>query len=51
MRESSRQQTSGDALYHKLLATHYAAQALHGLGLLYAPTDLNGAIRNLRKRR
>jgi len=42
------QQTQADALYHKLLATHYAAQAYHGLGLLYAPTDLNGAIRNLR---
>jgi Flp pilus assembly protein TadD len=42
------QQAQADALYRKLLTTKYAGQAYHGLGLLYAATDLDGAIRNLR---
>lgn len=42
------QQSQADALYRKLLNTRYAAQAYHGLGLLYVTTDLDGAIRNLR---
>lgn len=42
------QQALADALYRKLLNTRYAAQAYHGLGLLYVATDLDGAIRNLR---
>jgi Flp pilus assembly protein TadD len=43
------QQQKADALYRKLLETRYSAQAYHGLGLLYVETDLDGAIRNLRK--
>ncbi len=42
------QVAQADALYRKLLGTRYAGQAYHGLGLLYAATDLEGAIRNLR---
>ena len=42
------QQTQADALYRELLTTRYAGPAYHGLGLLYAATDLDGAIRNFR---
>ena len=42
------QVAQADGLYRKLLGTRYAGQAYHGLGLLYAATDLDGAIRNLR---
>jgi len=43
------QVAQADALYRQLLGTRYAPQAYHGLGRLYVKTDLDGAIRNLRK--
>jgi Flp pilus assembly protein TadD len=43
------QVAQADALYRRLLGTRYAPQAYHGLGRLYVKTDLDGAIRNLRK--
>ena len=43
------QQAQAEALYRSLLDSRYGAQAYHGLGMLYKDTDLDGAIRNLRK--
>lgn len=42
------QRVQAEALYRSLLRSRYAPQAYHGLGLLYATTDLDSAIRNLR---
>jgi len=42
------QQAQAEALYRGLLNSQYAAQAYHGLGMLYVDSDLDGAIRNLR---
>lgn len=42
------QRDQADTLYRSLLASSYAAQAYHGLGMLYVDTDLDNAIRNLR---
>lgn len=42
------QRVQAEGLYRSLLRSRYAPQAYHGLGLLYAPTDLDAAIRNLR---
>ncbi len=42
------QQAQAETLYRSLLNSQYAAQAYHGLGMLYVDTDLDGAIRNLR---
>jgi len=38
-----------ERIYRQLLATALAAEAYHGLGLLYAERDLNQSIANLRK--
>lgn len=43
------QQAQAEALYRGLLGTQYAAQAYHGLGVLYTDTDLDGAIGNLQR--
>jgi len=42
------QRTQAEVLYKKLLGTPAEGQAYHGLGLLLAATDVDGAIRNLR---
>ena len=42
------QRAKAEALYRRLLKTRQAGSAYHGLGLLYAKTDLDSAIRNLR---
>ena len=43
------QQAQAEALYRSLLTTPFAAQAYHGLGILYTDTDLDGAIGNLQR--
>lgn len=43
------QQAQAEALYRSLLGTQYAAQAYHGLGILYTDTDLEAAIGNLQR--
>lgn len=42
------QREQSEALYRKLIGSPFEGQAYHGLGLLAAPTDTDGAIRNLR---
>ncbi|MDR3415962.1 MAG: tetratricopeptide repeat protein [Nevskia sp.] len=42
------QLTQADTLYRRLFATRYAAEAYHGLGLLYTTADLDTAIASLR---
>lgn len=42
------QTAQADALYRRLLGGSLEGRAYHGLGLMYAKTDLDGAIRNLR---
>jgi len=43
------QRAQAEALYRGLLNTQYAAQAYHGLGILYTDTDLEAAIGNLQR--
>ncbi|HZR37149.1 MAG TPA: tetratricopeptide repeat protein [Nevskia sp.] len=43
------QRAQSEALYRSLLDSRYSAQAYHGLGMLYTNTDLEAAIRNLRR--
>lgn len=43
------QTAKAEALYRGLLRTGYAADAYHGLGLLYAKTDLNAAVQQLQQ--
>lgn len=42
------QTAQADALYRRLVGGALEGKAYHGLGLMYAKTDLDGAIRNLR---
>jgi Flp pilus assembly protein TadD len=43
------QQIQAESLYRGLLGTPYAAQAYHGLGILYTDSDLDAAIGNLQR--
>jgi tetratricopeptide (TPR) repeat protein len=43
------QTAQAETLYRGLLATQFAAAAYHGLGILYADTDLDAAIGNLQR--
>lgn len=43
------QRAQAEALYRSLLTTQYAAQAYHGLGILYTDIDLEAAIGNLQR--
>ncbi|MDM4772434.1 tetratricopeptide repeat protein [Solimonas sp. SE-A11] len=48
-RRSLGQAAEAEKLYRQLLRSRYAAQSYRGLGLLYAPRDLNASVQYLRE--